>query len=530
MVESAAEDKSTPVESVRSTTRVTWLLLGGIIALGALLRGIRLGEAPGGFHVFNENFYLQLAARDATRGALDWFFNPLDLNNPPLFNGLVSTILRLHGPVVASARLASVLSGLAAIAFTFLLGRLLFGERTGLVAAAALAVMPGMVLVNHNIQVDSLFVALTLAGVYFYVRSLGGSKMSDAVVGGVLLGLAMLTKQPAVLALGALAVWRTWAGKGFAWLRERRTWGFAVAAAGVGGSWYLMELLVAPQHLLGSMASVAGNPEMSAVNADFWINTLGSELMWMVFPLAAAVAVLGVAVMARRRESGDMLVLVLLAFYLAWYVGFHKHCYYLLPVAPLMALAIGRACVAAFDRKWPAPGVRAVAIAVLVAAMAFGSVMTMSGQKWGRWSPMDFQPTADAGYQRVRLAYEPDLDGLYYSIEGAVDKKHAATPRPLSDFMKLRDTPGTEDLYLSEHLVDRSGGRVPAREVLSETWVRPVFFGLAVGQHPQTAHGPQVFTNAPWSVAKVGPVWRFGVDSVRTSTNCSVYAKSRLPR
>jgi hypothetical protein len=510
-----------------STRLVTWLLLGGITAIGAILRGARLDEAPGGFLVFNENFYLDLATREQARGLFAWFYNPLDLNNPPFYVALVSTIVRLGGPLLVSARLVSVLSGLATIALTFLLGRLLFDKRTGLVAAAAIAVMPGVVLVNHNIQVDSLFVALLLAGVFFYVRSARVGKISDAVLGGLFLGLALLTKQPAILALIALAVWRVWAQKQFSWLRERRTWAFALTTAVVGGSWYAFQLLFAPTRLLGAMVSVANRPEMLTIDGRFWAN-LGTQLVWMVFPLAAAVAVVGVVVMARRRESGDLLVFVFLAVYLAYDVPFHLHSYYLLPLAPFIALAIGRACIGAFDREAPAPALRIAGVSILIASMAFGSVMMMSGQKWGRWSPTDLRLEPDPGFSRVHLFYDPSMDGLFSSLEFAVDPQLSPTRVTAEEFVKEPIKPGIENLYLSPYIRTSSGTRVPSREDLTETWVRPVLFGFAVGQTRDATSRTQVFANSPWTAEPVGPWWQFGIQSVPYPTDYSIY--SHLPQ
>jgi hypothetical protein len=504
---------------------VTWLLMSGIIAVGAWLRGMRLGEAPGGFLVYNEYFYLQLAQREHVRGIFEWFYKPLDVNNPPLFNALLSTVLRFHGPAVPSARLISVLSGLAAIVLVFLLGRLLFDRWTGLVAAAALAVMPGVVLVNHNIQVDSLFVALMLGGVYFYVRAARYGRMSSAVVGGVLLGLGMLAKQPAILVLPALAIWRSWAHEGVDWLSERRSWAFAATSLAVGGTWYLFEMATEGQRLVADMASVANVPTMSRIDAAFWTNTLASELMWLVFPLAAVVAIAGIVIMVDRRGSGDRLVLVFLAFFLVYYIGLHKHVYYLLPITPFLALAIARGCMGPFERQHPAPRVRIIGVSALLVLMAFGSVMMLSGQKWGRWSPAQLKLSPQPGASRVHLYYEPRLDGYFCSLARSIDSSLSATSMAPDVFVELPATPGVEDLYLASPLYTPEGARVPVRENLTETWVRPVIFGYAIGQRWEAPSGTQIFSNMPWTAEKVGPAWRFGFHSIPAETPYSIYAR-----
>ncbi len=508
----------------RRTT--TWLFVGGIVVLATILRAAYLREGPGGFQVYNEIFYLEHAQREASRALLSIFYNPVDLNNPPLFTALAAMVVRLHGPIVAGTRMISVLSGIASVVITFLLGRMLFDERTGLISAAVLAVMPGMVLVNHNIQVDSLFVALLMGGVFFYVRSSRSGAMSDAAVGGVLLGLATLTKQPAILALFGLAAWRSWAQLGFSWLREKRTWVFVATSIVVGGSWYAVQLVMRPRLLISSMISVSQGPGMLSHDMYFWGYTLGSELMWALFPLAAAVAAAGVWVMAAKREPGDRFVLTFVVLYLGYYIGFHKHSYYLLPLLPFLALTIARACTGAFSEKDAAPAVRVARIAVvsvLLAAMTLGSVVTMTGQKWGRWSPMELQIRPDPGYQSVHLYYNSWLDGMYSSLKWAVNPQYSPTLATAEQFNAAPAEPGVEKLYLVPRLFGPNGQRLPAREDLTESRVRIVLFGFAIGQRWDFSTRTQVFTNEPWTAEKVGAPWQFGMQSMRVVKDYSLY-------
>jgi hypothetical protein len=291
--------------------------------------------------------------------------------------------------------------------------------------------------------------------------------MSSAVVGGVLLGLGMLAKQPAIL-LPALAASGEAGRTRGSRLSERRSWVFAatslaVAARGICSSWPLRAT-----RLVARMTGVASVPMMSKIDAAFWTNTLGSELMWLVFPLAAVVAVAGIVIMVDRQGSGDRLVLVLLAFYLVWYIGLHKHVYYLLPITPFVALAIARGCLGPFERQYPAPRVRIIGVSALLVLMAFGSVMMLSGQKWGRWSPAGLELNPRPGASRVHLYYQPRLDNFFWSLPGAIDASLTATSSAPDAFVELPATPGVEDLYLGYLLYTPEGTTVPARENLRE--------------------------------------------------------------
>jgi 4-amino-4-deoxy-L-arabinose transferase-like glycosyltransferase len=497
--------------------------------IGLVLRAARLGEKPGGFLVFNEGWYVDLALREQVRGAFSWFLNPLDLNNPPLFNGVAATLLRLHLPTIETVRFISVAAGIAMVVLTFLLGRLLYDERTALTAAAALSVMPGVVMVTHNIQVDPLFVALLLGAVFFYVLSARTARLRDAITGGVLLGLSILTKQPGVLALPALAVWETWRSGHVRWVRERRAWSFAAAAIGVGASWYAIQLLAAPQNLLGALAGVGGRPEMSVWGLD----VLGIGLLeaaWMVFPVTAAIALAGIIYLAWERRAGDRLVLSFLAAYVVYFVFFHLHSYYLLPTTPFLALAIGRVCMGAFARRHSAVGIRVAIVSLLVTAMTLASVLMLGGMKWGRWSPMSIAETTDLvpGIHHVYVG--PVADGYWGPTPRLADARFGMEVTEPSGYLEKLAADPAAAVYLEIGGLSRSDGvAVRPRQEVQETWYRPVLFGVALGQWSSLTADTQKFANGRWRAEKVGPLWRFGISAVQMPSEIAVYDRSSFP-
>lgn len=528
-----ARDKQDDTGSIRrgpGSGLIAWLLLGGGVVLGAVLRMARLGESPGGFLAFNEYFYLDLAERETHRAPLAWFYDPLDLDHPPLFDGLAAGVLSLHVPPVIGLRLISVIAGVATILLVFLLGKTLYDGRTASVAAAAFALMPGVVMVNHNIQVDSVFVALMVAGVLLYVRSARSGSLPDAIFGGILLGLSLLAKQPALLALVALLVWRTWAQRGIGWLRDRRTWAFVACTLGLGGSWYAARLLFAPQEYFSAIGVLAGERSMRAMGLHFVTDVLFGEFLWMVFPLAALVMISGLVVAARRRSAGDLLVLVFFTVYLVYYVGFHKHSYYLLPITPFVALLIARGVTGAFEAEDKMWGARASLASVLLLSMALGSFVMMGGKKWGRWAPADVRVQPSSGNQRVHLYYNPKLDTMYYLLEKRLPAEYHLTPMGIEQYFSKSMPPesaGTQRLYLSQTLAssDEQGREqlLPANRVLTETQVRPMLCGYAIGESWTRETRAQTFKNGPWTAEKVGFLWQFGMHSQEVKSDFALY-------
>jgi hypothetical protein len=511
-----AETDEATAQRLPPTKPLTWLVLAGIVVLGILLRGARLGEAPGGYLAFNEGFYIDEALKEAVRAPWDWFVHPLLYDKPPLYTGIVQMLYRFRLPEVAAARMVSVVAGTITIYLVFCLARLIYDERTALASAAAIAVMPGVVLVDHNIQVDPLFVALMMAALVLYVVAWRTERVAVAVVAGCVLGVAVLTKQPAVLALPAIALWEVWRTGSLRELRSRRFIAFVCPALLVGASWYVLELLIAPTQFLSAMASTGDRTPLSDLSASFWSFCIGSELLWMLFPAAAILALLGIAYMLFRRTAGDKFVLVFSAIFLAYYVPFHLHSYYLLPAVPFLALAIGRFIAGGFSERFRIPIARSVLLAILVAAMVLGSVLMLGGKKWGRWSPMSYDRRPDAGYSRVHVYYDSSIAGVYGPTLGLMPAKLSPTSTTVGAFIASPQAPGVENLLVSTMYVSPAG-QVPRHQSIPETWFRPVLFGWAVGEmFPEDSRArhlvmAQVFTNGPWTVQRVGPWWSFGI-------------------
>ncbi|MHB1340727.1 MAG: ArnT family glycosyltransferase [Coriobacteriia bacterium] len=479
------------------------------------VRAYRIGAPDGGYHVFNEGFYLKMAAAEALRGPFEWLTAPLDLNNPPLYPLLLSVLFRVFGPGMALARGFTAVIGVLTVLYVYLLGKLLYNERIGLVAGAALAVMPGVALVTRNVQVDALMVLLCMAAIYHYARSARDHSDRQALLGGALLGLALSTKLPAVLMLGVLAIWETWRTPGLGWLKKRATWLFAGGFAALGLPWYLVQVLRPGSVYLASQTALAssamGGPTLGQVVVEF-----GRELMWMVMPLALAVAVVALGYMLYKRAAADRLVLVGLAVTAAFYLAFKFHSYYLLPLAPFLALAIGRG-VYSLGRRFPrATSVSAVA---LIAMMVLATATMLAGNKYGNWSPAAVAPAAGGLDERAVVYATQEILGAY---QPAVEYELAP-----ARVIWLADGFGAGDVEVPEGgrayilttlgFTDDSGAALtPMVEFTEDEWGVSVL-GLRITQTPTNRH---YFAAGDISVDRVGaPLFGFTQTPVGTGIN-----------
>lgn len=498
------------------------LLLAGILIIAFALRANRVADPIGGFHAFNEGFYTKIAAADTHRGAFDWLIAPADRNNPPLYSLIVTGLFLLLGESVAIARLVSVVAGVATVYYTFLLGRTLYTERIGLLAAAVLAVTPGFALVNHNIQVDSLMVFFIVAGTYHYVHSIPGDDRREALLGGALMGLALATKLPAVVAPIVLALWETWRTRGVRWVRAKRVLPFTGGMFALGLPWYITRLIVDGSAYLTGQAALSGN----AVSVDGWLAfryKVLNELLWMLSPVLAALAVAALIYLAWKRGSGDRLVLLSVGAYIGFYLVYNFHSYYLIPLAPFVAIAVARGTFALARRMPRITWAWAAVLPFLVVA----TLVLLAGNKYGRWSAEQVRDSIPAPLSEATVFDTFDISGSYqpaieYTLPPA---KVVELPADFQERPVLQSAE-TSRAYLLTSLQPEpvNGVAPPYVKAYFEQLTSVVVFGVEIGQAPPNPH---FFGNGKWHVAWRGAPY-FGFVSTSVDTYRRLYDTSEL--
>ncbi|MCS7256827.1 MAG: glycosyltransferase family 39 protein [Thermomicrobium sp.] len=155
----------------------------------------------------DEAVYLGQAAALAHEPTLSRFF-PLFRAHPLLFPFVVALSLPVSGrdALDLAGRVLAASFGLATIAATMAVGRVLFGTWVGATAALFLALMPYHVTVTRQALLDGPTAFWTTVALLALVRYAATQRASWVVASAVALGLATLTKETAVLFLGAVIV------------------------------------------------------------------------------------------------------------------------------------------------------------------------------------------------------------------------------------------------------------------------------------------------------------------------------------
>ena len=495
--------------------------LGAILAVAVVLRGYRLSEPIAGFLAFSEAYYLQRAAVEAERGIFQWFTDPAFPNVFPLYLLLVTTVERVGTATIGAARALSVTAGTLTVLVTYYLGELVHGRRAGLLAAATLAVMPGAVLLNHNAQVDSLMVLLVVSSVYLYARSVRLRDTRWAVAAGAVGGLAVMAKLPALLlVLAILALWETWGSRGFGWLRKPRARWFLSAFLPVGLSWYAWQTLASSGRYTNSMSQLGSR----ATGGNFEFLSWGpAEVMWLLSPGVTIALAVALVFALRRGNAGDKLAAAGVAVTIAFFVVFHFHSYYLLPLAPFAALMVGGGLDSLADRS----GVGAVGVGTTLAlTTAVAAFLLMSGQKWGQWSAEGLvEVLEERGASHTVFMTDPVGGSIKPPVEYYIgEDRTGILPADVYDPADA-GLPAEDSLVLSVELTDQQGNHPPTAADLTRESLELVLFGVAFSQVPPSVHQ---FANGRWQLSAVGPAWWVGVRATEKPAEYVLYDPADL--
>jgi 4-amino-4-deoxy-L-arabinose transferase-like glycosyltransferase len=237
-------------------------VLVAIVAVAAILRLGFLAFAVGHGERINPDSdvpqYLRLAERpsEAYLGG-DGDLVELGLLRTPVFPVALAGPLSLSGGSVPWAVLPFSLLSVGTVGVAYALTKRLFGHRPAVFAAAALAVDPISIVWSGYPQPEVLLAFFLAAGALFVARGLQTGGLGPHAAGGLLLGIAAVTRPialylPAVVAV-IVAVLPRWTA------RRRRLAGagllLLVASVPIGG-WTVRNALVADTPMLSTIETV----------------------------------------------------------------------------------------------------------------------------------------------------------------------------------------------------------------------------------------------------------------------------------
>lgn len=283
-------------EAVRARSRVFWIV-AGLTLLAAGLRFATLGvqayhhdEIVTASRVLRKDFWHAMDAVGFSESA------------PPLYYALAWIWTQLTGTGEFGLRSLSAVAGVATVPVAYLLGTALRGRRTGIAAAALVAVNPMLVWYSQEARGYALLTLLTAVAALYFVRALDHGRRRDLTAWGAFSALAFATHYFALFPIVLEALWL------LRWRGREAVVGLRIVA--------IVGLLLSPlaiHQMLEGRAEWIGNHGLGhrlwEVGVTFTVGEVGDIIARPEGPLVALVPVLAIvaalAMLALRGEEGE---------------------------------------------------------------------------------------------------------------------------------------------------------------------------------------------------------------------------------
>jgi tetratricopeptide (TPR) repeat protein len=235
-----AEDAVSPPWTSALAHRPTLWILFGLLLLGALLRGLYLSEfvhypdfkVPHVDADFHNYWARGLAFQQWTppAGNPDPLIRTTPFFRPPGYPYYLALIYKLTGPGYLWPRILQMILGLLNVFLAFLLASRYFGRVCGLIFAGMMSTYWIFIFFEGEFQEPVLMVLLVLLAAMLLMDWADRRRPLQALIAGVLIGLAGLIRPNSLLLLPAVLLWMAW----ILWRRtgriERRTLGVSAGA------------------------------------------------------------------------------------------------------------------------------------------------------------------------------------------------------------------------------------------------------------------------------------------------------------
>jgi 4-amino-4-deoxy-L-arabinose transferase-like glycosyltransferase len=254
---------------------------------GAALRLALWAWAGGGpISIWDERDYAALAVNIAERGEFALRPGVPTSIRPPLYPALVAGVYRISGlENYRAIRLLQAAISLGTVVLVYWLGRMLDSQRVGLWAAGLLVFYPSLLAYNNLLLTEVLFTALLVATCCVLVYALKRGSVAVLLAGGVLLGLAALTRSvlwlfPPVLGVYLLVVW-----KGPVRRRVLAALALGLAFALTVGPWAVrntrLQETLSVVDVMGGRNFMMGNYEHTPLNRSWATIGIQGERSWV---------------------------------------------------------------------------------------------------------------------------------------------------------------------------------------------------------------------------------------------------------
>ena len=393
---------------------------------------------------FDESVSIHWAQSSVAR-ILDVSMHLVEDRLPPLYYLLLKGWVSLAGLTEFSVRFPSVVLGTLLVAVMFAIGRRLFGARTGLLAAALVAVNPFLVWYSQEARMYALAVLLGALTVLAFHRAVSGDGARHWAAMGIFAAAGLYTHLYTGFLLPALALWLLLNPSAL-----KKHW-LAFGATMAAASAAFVPLALATWRFSGE--STPGDP-LHGIGGRAW-GLLRAFAIWqaelsppttqIVLIVLAVAATLGALAAFRRRDGWLVILLLAMPFVIASGLMFRSELaffgerYFIVMVPWLLLLAAAGVMHAIWGKnRWRkiTAGVGAIALVAVTAIPLPGQWSVPAAKEAWRQSAAYLAAHAQPGdvifihpewirfafqYYQGQMAIPADTAAYFFAVDERTD-------------------------------------------------------------------------------------------------------------
>jgi hypothetical protein len=282
---------------------------------------------------------------------------------PPLFDMVTTGFFAVLGVNIFSARLVAVFFSLLSIWVLFEFAYRLYGPKIAFLSSILLGIMPGYVWLSRMALIETMLVFFFTVSMFCFFLWLRGRQDKFLVLGGLVLGLGVLTKYQVAIAGIVMILSIVVLGRGYLKKLFSRFTLLIVTVTAVIIPWIFMVYQIYASRMWNQWlyALQIGTPDKSLYSMRFGpFATPVFYLIEMTWPyndahpislLLYALGLAGLGLMAWRRKPEDKYLLVWFGVVYVFFTFIaNKQWRYVLPIFPVLAMSGSSLIVSALEK------------------------------------------------------------------------------------------------------------------------------------------------------------------------------------
>jgi hypothetical protein len=221
---------------------------------------------------------------------------------PPLFHLTAVPLFGMMGASLHAGLLVNIIYLLVLVWATFGIGKILYNELTGLLAAMIVGMYPFLIFMSRTYVVDLALASSVTLGFYLYLKSENFTKPWPSLLFGLVTGLGMLVKWTYAFFLLGPVVYGFWKGS------KKKFLASGIVAVLVAGPWYGYNLIKFIRYSIrySGIGASEGDPRIMTLGSIFYYTR---NLLMQIQPVFLVLFIIGLVIFLMTYKKQNKVLL-----------------------------------------------------------------------------------------------------------------------------------------------------------------------------------------------------------------------------